>query len=205
MIFFDSLHLRNQHQRRWIYYITAAIREQMAWKDEKQQSMWICHVVNSVRLFHKFLFVCLFVVNTSYFEHLQPIRTRRLIRTRKVQIRKVWNNIRSRNRYRSVVSVWFWDIDRFIILICRYFRDQDSQQNSQQDSHFRDFIYSRFSHFFFCFRIYFFTSVASVLELSASTMIRLISESQSTNFFAMSIDRRSDLFASKRSLKKTKK
>ena len=33
---------------------------------------------------------------------MQSIRTRRLIKTRKIQIRKVWNSIRSRNRYRFV-------------------------------------------------------------------------------------------------------
>ena len=99
--------------------------------------------------FYKFLHVCQFVVNTSYFEYLQSIKTRRLIKTRKIQIRKIWNNIRSRNRYRFVVFVfvWFWNIDRFIILICKYFRDQ----NFQQDFHFRRRIYLFifFAHFLF--------------------------------------------------------
>ena len=122
----------------------------MTWKNEKQQSMWICHAVNSARLFHKRLFV----VNTLYFEYLQSIRTRRLIRTRKVQIRKVWDNIRSRNRYRFVVFasvsafVWFWDIDRFIILICKYSREQNSQQDSHSRS-FRTYFLFSFSHFLF--------------------------------------------------------
>ena len=186
--------------KRWIYYIQA-IREQMTWKAEEQQSMWVCHVINSARLLHRSLFVCLFVVNTSYFEYLQSIRTRRLIRIRKAQIRKVWNSIRSRNRYRFVASAsvsafaLFWDIDRFIILICKYLREQDSQQ----DSHSRRRInLSFFFSHIFCFRIYLFTSIVFVLKLFASIVIKLISESQSTNFFAMSIKRRSDLFASKR-------
>ena len=179
----------------------------MTWRAEEQQSLWVCHAVNSVRLLHRFLSVCLSVVNTSYLEYLQSIRTRRLIRTRKAQIREVWDNIRSRNRYRFAASAsasafaLFWDIDRFIILICRYLREQDSQQ----DSHSRRRIYLSFffSHIF-CFRIYHSTFIAFVLRLSASIVIRLIFESQSTNFFAMSIDKRNDLFASRRSLKKTK-
>ena len=142
-------------------------------------------------------------INTSYFEYLQSIKTRRLIKTRKIQIRKIWNNIRSRNRYRFVVFVfvWFWNIDRFIILICKYFRDQ----NFQQDFHFRRiYLFFFFSHIF-CFRIYFFTFIAFVLNFFVFVMIKLIFESQSTNFFAMSIDKKNDLFVSKRNLKKTKK
>ena len=181
------------------------------WHEKMKNNNQCESVTQSIQLVFFFdfcRFVCLSVVNTSYFEYLQSIRTRRLIRTRKVQIREVWNNIRSRNRYRFVVSafVWFWDIDRFIILICRYFRDQDSQQDSQQDSHSRRRIYLFFffSHIF-CFRIYLFTFIAFALNLFAFVTFRLIFESQSTNFFAMSIDRKSDLFASRRSLKKTKR
>ena len=40
--------------------------------------------------------------------------------------------------------ILFWNIDRFIILICKYFRDQDFQQ----DFHFRDFIFSVFALLF---------------------------------------------------------
>ena len=123
----------------------------MTWKNEKQQSMWICHAINSTRLFYKFLFVCLFVVNTFYFEYLQSIKTRRLLRIRKVQIRKIWNNIRSRNRYRFVVSisvfvfVWFWNIDRFIILICKYFSYRSKSRFSTR------FSFLQFSHISFVF------------------------------------------------------
>ena len=208
---------RHQKRMRSILYISTnlkrdefiyTIRKQMTWRTEKQQSIWICHAINSTRLLHKLLFVCLFVVNTSYFEYLQSIRTRRSIKTRKIQIRKVWNNIRSRNRYRFAAFAFvfafalFWNIDRFIILICRYLREQDSQQ----DSHSRRRIYLSFffSHIF-CFRIYLFTFIAFVLKLFVSIVIKLIFESQSTNLFAMSIDKKSVLFASRRNLKKTKK
>ena len=191
---------------RWIYYTRYESNDMNSWRTRID---WVCYSVKSVRLFHSFLSSSIrqYFVNRFSVQNLQSIRTRRLIRIRKAQIREVWNSIRSRNRYRLVAfaSVRFWDIDRFIILICRYFRDQNSQQNSQQSSHSRDSIYFLSSHFFFCFRIYLFTSVASALRLSVRTMIRLIFESQSTNFFATSIDKRSDIFASKRSLKKTKR
>ena len=124
------------------------------------------------------------------FQNLQSIKTRRLIKTRKIQIREIWNNIRSRNRYRFVVFVfvWFWNIDRFIILICRYFRDQNFQQNSHSR---RIYLFFFFSHVF-CFRIYFFTFIASAMKFSASITIRQIFESSSMNLFAMSTDRRNE-------------
>ena len=61
---------------------------------------------------NQFVFFVFVVVNASIFcqsiflfDSLQSIRTRRLIKTRKIQIRKIWNSIRSRNRYRFVVSL----------------------------------------------------------------------------------------------------
>ena len=182
----------------------------ITWKNEKQQSMWICYAINSIRFFRSRLFVVhvVHVVNDFLFQDLQSIKTRRLIKTRKIQIREIWNSTRSRNRYRFVVFafVLFWNINRFIILICKYFREQNSQQNFQQSFHFcrRIYLFFFFSHIF-CFRIYFFTFIAFVLNFFVFVTFRLIFESQSTNFFAMSIDKRSDLFASKRNLKKTKK
>ena len=137
VVFFDSLHLRSQHQWRWIFYIQ---RYESKWHEEMKNNNQCESVTQSIQ-FVFFTDLCLFVVNTSYSEYLQPIRTSRLIKTRKVQIRKVWNSIRSRNQYRSAISTWFWDIDRFIILICKYLRDQDSQQNS----HSRDFIFFVFA------------------------------------------------------------
>ena len=106
--------------------------------------------------------------------HLQSIRIRRLIRTRKVQIRKVWNSIRLRNQYRFAFvcsrnrSITHTNIQMFFA----FDRDQDFQQDSQQDFHFRRLrIYSLSSHFFFCLRNYLFTSIASARNLSISTMI----------------------------------
>ena len=147
------------------------------------------------------LFVCLFVINTSYFEYLQSIRTRRLIKTRKVQIREIWINIRSRNRYRFAVFVfvWFWDIDRFIILICRYFRDQ----NFQQSFHFRFAYIFCFRFRIFCFRIYFFTFIAFVLKLSTSIMIKQIFESSLMIFLqCRSIRKKNSRFETKLEKKK---
>ena len=80
------------------------------------------------------------------------------------------------------------EIDRFIILICRYFRDQ----NSQQDFHFDCFDIYFVLVLLFLFRIYFFTFIAFALTFSTSIMIRQIFESQSMNFFAMSIDRKNE-------------
>ena len=139
VVFFDFLHLRSQHQWKWIFYIQ---RYESKWHEKMKNNNQCESVTQSIQLVF-FTDFCLSVVNTSYFEYLQPIRTRRLIRTRKAQIREIWNSIRSRNRYRFVVSAsaWFWDIDRFIILICKYLRDQNSQQNS----HSRDFIFSVFA------------------------------------------------------------
>ena len=135
-----------------------------------------------------------FCQSNLLFQNLQSIRTCRLIKTRKAQIREVWDSIRSRNRYRFAASIsafafaLFWDIDRFIILICKYLRDQDFQQ----DSHSRRIYLSFFFSHIFCFRIYLFTSIASAMKFSASTLIRQILESSSMNFFAMSTDRRNE-------------
>ena len=189
-----------------------AIRKQMAWKAEEQQSMWTCHAVNPARLLHRPLPACLPAANTPNPEYLQPIRTRRLIRTRKAQIRGVWNSIRPRNRYRPAASAsapafaLSWEIGRFTILICRYLRDQDPEQGPQQNPHSRRRIYLPFSFSHISdFRIYLSTPTASALELPAPTVARLIPEPQSTNPFAMPTGRRSGLFASGRSLKKTRK
>ena len=55
---FDFLHFRNQHFRK-MNLLHTAIRKQMTWKNEKQQSMWICHAIKSIRFFTNFcLFVC---------------------------------------------------------------------------------------------------------------------------------------------------
>ena len=195
VVFFDFLHLRNQHQWKWIYYIQRYESNDMKKKIEKYRFNKFATRSN------QFVFFVFVVVNASIFcqsiflfDSLQSIRTRRLIKTRKIQIRKIWNNIRSRNRYRFVVSIFvfvfvlFWNIDRFIILICKYFRDQ----NFQQDFHFRRiYLFFFFSHIF-CFRIYFFTFIAFVLKFSTSIMFKRIFESQSMNFFAMSIDRKNE-------------
>ena len=80
------------------------------------------------------------------------------------------------------------EIDRFIILICRYFRDQNFQQNSHFDCFDIYFVFA----FFFLFRIYFFTFIAFALTFSTLIMIKQIFELRSMNFFAMSIDRKNE-------------
>ena len=119
----------NTPRRRWTYYTTAAIREQMAWRGGEQQSMWACYAVNPAPLLRSRLPA----VNAANIlpldplpQNLQPIRTRRLMRTRKAQIRGVWGSIRPRNQYRSAASAFAlsWEIGRFAILICRYLSHQ---------------------------------------------------------------------------------
>ena len=78
------------------------IREQ--WHEELENtSLLACYPVKTARL----LRIPLPAVNAPIpcstpwrRQSLQPIRTRRLIRTRKVQIRGVWSSIRLRNQYR---------------------------------------------------------------------------------------------------------
>ena len=157
--------------KRWIYYITATIREQMTWKAEKQESIRACYTVNSVALFT--------IVCSSSMRHilclrsLQSIRTRRLIRIRKAQIRKVWNNIRSRNQYRSAASASIL-LEISIDSSYKYSNVFCSRSRSRFSTRFSfalvAYIYFLSSHFF-CFRIYFFTFIAFALRLSASTMI----------------------------------
>ena len=143
--------------RKWILYINDT--KTMTWRVEKNES------INLLFSLNKFVFSQFFViVNASIFcqsiflfYNLQSIRTRRLIKIRKIQIREVWNSIRSRNRYRFVVFafvfifVLFWDIDRFIILICRCFREQ----NFQQDFHFRNFRFFIFAFLFLLLHLFF--------------------------------------------------
>ena len=142
VVFFDSLHLRSQYiTRRWIYYITAAIRKQMASRDEEQQSTWICYAINSVCLLRD----SLSVVNTSIFYRRQMISASKSAVNQNASINKNSKSSNSRNlrQHTSAKSIslcdlcfcFFWEIGRFIILICRYLRDQDSQQ----DSHSRSF------------------------------------------------------------------
>ena len=100
-------------------------------------------------------------------------------------------NLKQHMFAKSISFCCFWfarEIDRFIILICKYFRDQNFHQNFHSR---RIYLFFFFSHIF-CFRIYFFTFIASVLNLSVSIVIRLIFESSSMNFFAMSIDKKNE-------------
>ena len=182
--------------KRWTYYTRYGSN---GMNRRRTPVNWACYSVKLARLLRSFLPAVDAPISCSTPgcpQSLQPIRTRRLIRTRKVQIREVWDSIRSRNQHRPAVStpasafVVSWDIGRFIILICRYLRGQNSQQSSQQGSHFRRIYLSfSFSHIF-CFRIYLFTFIAFAMEFSASVMARQVFGSSSMDFFAMPIGRR---------------
>ena len=91
------------------------------------------------------------------------------------------------------------EIDRFIILICRYL---SHRSRSRFSTKFSTKFWTRFSfssHIYiflllahFLLSIYLFTFIASAMKFSTSIMIRQIFELQSMNFFAMSIDRKNE-------------
>ena len=169
----------------------------MTWRVEEQESIRVYRTVNSVRLLHKLLSARLLVVNASYSQYLQSIRTRRLTKIRKAQIREIWDNIRSRNRYRFVASTFilFWEIDRFIILICRYLSHRSKSRFSTR------FSFSQLSHISFIFVFFFAFSVFAFISSRLSHLLWVLqlqswfvtlSTLQSMNLFAMSIDRRNE-------------
>ena len=129
-LFCSILYIFAVNIKRWIYYIQ---RYESKWH-EKMKNNSQCEFVARSNQFAFFAIFCQSSMRQRFvlFQNLQPIRTCRLIRTRKAQIRKIWNSIRSRNRYRFVAFAFasafafalFWDIDRFIILICKYFSHQ---------------------------------------------------------------------------------
>ena len=135
-------------------------------------------------------------------QNLQSIKTRRLIKIRKIQIRKIWNNIRLRNRYRFVVFVFilFCSKNRSIhyINLQIFFASIEIKIfNKIFNKVFNKiFILVAYILFFsleyFLFSIYLFTFIAFVMKFSTSIIIKQIFESQSMNFFAMSIDKKNE-------------
>ena len=99
------------------------------------------------------------------------------------------------------------EIGRFIILICRCLLHRSTRLSTRfsfsWSSHTS--IFALLSSHIFCFRIYFFTSIALALRFSALTMINQLFTFQSMNFFAMSIDKRNEIVVSRRNLKKRRK
>ena len=184
----------------------------MTWRAEEQESIRVCYTVNSVVFF---AVVCSSSMrHTLCLKSLQPIRTRRLIRTRKAQIREVWNSIRSRNQYRSAVfasTLLEISIDssyKYSDVFCSRSRSR-SQQDSQQDSHSRDSrIYILLSLFSFSSSVFAFTSsrlshLLWDLKLQ-SWSVRYLRFSQWISSQCRSI-RRNEIVVSKRSLKKRKR
>ena len=139
----------------WNFFVELAIKFLTSFKIlfltriEKQKLETICHAVRTVRLVRNFCVVVnasIFCQSISLSQSLQSIKTRRLIKTRKIQVRKVWNSIRLRNQYRSAFACSrnrsFYHINLQISLASIR---QDFQQDFQQDSHSRDFIFSVFA------------------------------------------------------------
>ena len=157
--------------------------------------MRICCTIKSARLFRNFLSV----VDTSTFYFVSEFAINQNASINKNSKSSNSRNLKQHTFAKSISLCCFCfcfvrKIDRFIILICRYLSHQfDKIFNKILIKIFIFVIlYFLFSLFFFCFRIYFFTFIAFVLKLSTSIMFKQIFESQSTNFFAMSIDRRNE-------------
>ena len=92
----------------------------MTWKNEKQQSMWICYALNSARFFRNRLFV-VHVVN--------DFSVSKFAVNQNAPINKNSKNSNSKNlkqhTFAKSISLCFCfcfvrEIDRFIILICKY-------------------------------------------------------------------------------------
>ena len=152
----------------------------MTWREELKNKNQCEFVTQSIQ----------FVVFTNFchrhLQSLQSIKTRRLIRTRKVQIREVWSSIRLRNQYRFAFACSrnrsFHHINLQI-----FSRSIFSTRFS-----FSWHIYSLSSHFFFCFRIYFFMFIAFALRLSASTTVCHVI-CVSINEFLRNVDRSKEM------------
>ena len=140
---------------------------------------------------------CSIVVKWFLSQYLQSITIRRLIRTRKVQIREDWSSIRLRNQYRSASACWLArEIDRFLIQIFRCLLHSIEIKilnkililvifayiylRSSRTSSAFVFISSRLSHLFWDFQL--------------QQWFVTISTLQSMNFFAMSIDQENSRF-----------
>ena len=86
--------------RRWIHYIQRYESNSMKnWRIDVNVSS----LLNQRKSSSSQSFVV--IVNDFLSQYLQSIKTRRLIKIRKVQIQEVWSNIRSRNRYRFAVFI----------------------------------------------------------------------------------------------------
>ena len=174
----------------------------MTWREELKN-------INSIDLLHdqissssSQLSVCRRCVNILS-QYLQSIRTRRLIRIRKLQIRKVWSNIRLRNQYRFVSacsrnrSILHTNIQMF------------SAIDRNQNSHSRNSrIYILLSLFNFRFSVFAFTSsrLSHLLwDLKfQSWSVRYLRFNQWISSQCRLI-RKNEIVASRRSLKKRKK
>ena len=90
--------------------ITSKQRYESKWHEKMKNNNQRESVTQSIQfvffaIFCRRQYVNILSIDFSFYS-LQSIRTRRLIKIRKIQIRKVWNNTRSRNRYRFVVFVF---------------------------------------------------------------------------------------------------
>ena len=148
----------------------------------------------------------IFCFTSRYHQSLQSIRTRRLRRTRKVQIREVWSNVRLRNQYRSAsacsrnrsfhhtnLQISFASIEIKILI-------QDSQQNTHSRN-FRKYLLSSSSHLLLSHLSLHVYRICSETFSFNNSLSRYLRFSQWISSQCRSI-RRNEIIASKRSLKK---
>ena len=101
VVLFDFLHFRN-HIFNENEFITSQQRYENKWH-EKMKNNNQCEFVARSNQFVFFAISCQSSIRQHFAQNLQSIKTRRLIKIRKIQIREIWNNIRLRNNYRFAV------------------------------------------------------------------------------------------------------
>ena len=157
---FDFLYFCNQHQK--VNLLHTAIRKQMTSNDEKQQSMWIYYAINSVCFFRNRLFdrQC-----NQYFVNRFFVSEFAINQNASINKNSKNLNSKSLKQYtfaKSISSCCFCfyfvrKVDRFIILICKYFSRRSKSKFSTR------FSFSQFSHIFFVFVFAFIFSRLSYL------------------------------------------
>ena len=186
---FNFLHLRNQHQWRWIFYIQRY--------ENNNMKIWRIKV-NVNLLFNQF--------NSSFSQFSVVIVKRFSVSTFAInQNRSINKNSKSSNSknlkqhtFAKSISFCCFDfcycsvrkIDRFIVLICKCLLHRSKSKFSSR------FSFSRSSHIFFCLRTssafaFIFSRLSHLFWISQfQQWFVTISTFQSMNIFAMSIDQK---------------
>ena len=205
VVFFDSLHLRNQHQWRWIYYIQRYESNDMKRRAEKHQFNRFATRSNQ---FVFFAALCLSSMR-QYSTSISAVNQNAPINKNSKS-----SNSRSLKQHTSAKSIslccfcfcFAREIDRFFILICRYLSHQFDKILNKI---FNKILISIALAYIFCFRTSSSVFVFTSLRLShllwdfqlQSWSVTHLRFSQWTSSQCRSI-RRNEIVASKRNLKK---